>query len=218
MPTKTSNATSAELSGGAGLGSREFVGAPEPVRKRNLRGMALSALAVTLGTMMFVYFFGGADARDPIVGMQRAVSEGEVVVEADLVQVDAAFSANSDVIAWSNRAALVGREASALLPEGALPNSESVREPLGIPKGLGELGVHVDLGALPSQDLSPGDRLDIVIKTDKDPIIGAANVEVRTVAVGVERTYLTVLIPAEEMADVAAAVSNQRFRLVRVDQ
>jgi len=195
-----------------------FVGAPEPVRKRNLRGMALSALAVTLGTIVFVFFFGGADARDPIVGMQRSVSEGVAIAESDLVQVDAAFSASSDVIRWSDRNALIGLEASAPLPEGAIPNSQSGREPLGIPDGLGELGLLVDLGELPSQDLQPGDRLNIVIETDTEPMIGAANVEVQTVSVGIERTYLTLLVPDDEMVDVAAAVSNGVFRLVRVEQ
>lgn len=218
MLTKTTNEPIVDVTEGVERSSPEFVGAPEPVRKRNLRGMALSALAVTLGTIMFVYFFGGADARDPIVGMQRAVSEGVTIAESDLVQVDAAFSASSDVIAWSNRDALIGLEASAPLPEGALPNSQSGREPLGIPEGLGEIGLLVELGALPSQDLRPGDRLNIVINTDKEPVIGAENVEVQTVSVGIERTYLTVLVPDEEMVDVAAAISNQDFRLVRVDQ
>lgn len=194
-----------------------FVGASEPVKKRNVRGMALSALAVTLGTMVFVYFFGGADARDPVVGIQRAVAQGEVVQESDLVQVDAAFSAGTDVIAWSDRQALVGLEAVALLPEGSLPNSASGRQPLGIPDGFGELGILVDLGVLPSQDLRSGDRLDIVINTKKDPVVGASNVEVRSVSVGAERTYLTVLIPDGEVAVIAAAVSTQSYRLVRVD-
>lgn len=217
MATKTTNTTS-DLGVDTERLSPRFVGAPEPVRTRNVRGMALSALAVTLGTIVFVYFFGGADVRDPVVGIQRAIAEGEIVVEADLVQVDAAFSARSDVIAWSDRHTLIGHEAAAALPEGALPNSESGREPLGIPYGMGELGMHVAVGVLPSQDLGPGDHLDIVIGTAKDPLIGATSVEVRTVDFGVEKTYLTVLVSDDDMVAVAAAVSRDDFRLVRVDQ
>lgn len=196
----------------------QFVGASEPVKKRNLGGMALSLLAIVLGTLLFVFFFGGGDVRDPVVGMQRSVAEGQLITEADIVQVEIAVSAQSDVIAWENRGALIGQQAATMLPAGALPNSASGRQPSTIPAGFGEIGIYLDLGVLPSQDLRRGDRLNVVVGTGQDASLAATSVEIRTVTTGTDKTYLTVLIPSGQIVAVAAAVNQNDFRLVRVDQ
>jgi len=198
--------------------STQFVGAGPPVKKRNVGGVAASLLFITVGTLLLVYLFAGSDARDQVVGIQNAIADGQIIEEADLVQVDVALSARSDVIAWSDRGVLVGREASSALPAGAIPHSQSVQDPVDIPDGFGELGLHIDLGALPSQGLQRGDHVDIVINTSREAVMGAADVEVRTIHFGPEKAYMTVLIPEDAMVDVGAAAHVGDFRLLRTDQ
>jgi len=198
--------------------SSEFVAAATPVKKRNLGGVAASLVFITIGTLLLVWLFAGSDARDPVVGIQNAIADGQIITESDLVQVEVALSARSDVIAWSDRGVLIGRAASAALPAGAIPHSQSVQDPVDIPVGFGELGLHIDVGKLPSQELQRGDRVDIVIGTSNDAVLGAADVEVRTILFGDEKAFLTVLVPDSARVRVGAAANSGDFRLLRTDQ
>ena len=168
---------------------------PAP-RRRARRGLLAAGIVLSilfaLGAYMLVERSG---ERVAVIGTAKDISWGEVITQADLVQVLVAQDPALRTVPWSSAGSIVGQRAALDLPAGALLTGSSVRASTSIPPaGQALVGVRVSVGQVPSTALSPGDQVVIVrtsgataSATDRsaqatDPAVSAIPAEVFSVS------------------------------------
>ena len=136
---------------------------PAP-RRRARRGLLAAGIVLSilfaLGAYMLVERTG---ERVAVIGTAKDVSWGEVITQADLVQVQVAQDPALRTVPWSSASSIVGQRAAMDLPAGALLTGSSIQVATSIPpEGEALVGVRVSAGQVPSTALSPGDQVVIV--------------------------------------------------------
>gem|GEM_PF-2440771 len=125
-------------------------------------GLLIDPLSIlfALGAYMLVERSG---ERVAVIGTAKDISWGEVITQADLVQVLVAQDPALRTVPWSSAGSIVGQRAALDLPAGALLTGSSVQASTSIPPaGQALVGVRVSVGQVPSTALSPGDQVVIV--------------------------------------------------------
>ena len=136
---------------------------PAP-RRRARRGLLAAGIVLSilfaLGAYVLVERSG---ERVAVIGTAKDIAWGEVITQADLVQVQVAQDPALQTVPWSSAGSIVGQRAAMDLPAGALLNTASVQASTSIPPaGQALVGVRVSVGQVPSTALSPGDQVVIV--------------------------------------------------------
>ena len=140
---------------------------PAP-RRRARRGLLAAGIVLSilfaLGAYMLVERSG---ERVAVIATAKDISWGEVITQADLVQVQVAQDPALRTVPWSSANSIVGQRAALDLPAGALLTGSSVQASTSIPpEGEALVGVRVSAGKVPSTALSPGDQVVIVRTSD----------------------------------------------------
>ena len=136
---------------------------PAP-RRRARRGLLAAGIVLSILFALGAYaLVERSGERVAVIGTAKDISWGEVITQADLVQVQVAQDPALRTVPWSSAGSIVGQRAALDLPAGALLTGSSVRASTSIPPaGQALVGVRVSAGHVPSTALSPGDQVVIV--------------------------------------------------------
>lgn len=197
---------------------------PLPTRQRRSGYAALGVLLVAGLGAAFGFMYTTAGQKAPVVVVKSSVSVGEVIERADLSTVDVAGDITA--IAAANLESVVGeRAAVALLPNTVLQRS-MVTDVDPLPTGMVQVGVAVKGGQIPADGLTPGDTVQVL----RLPAAGGTGAPAvpEVIAAGATvyaslpdpvqggATLLTLLVPADKAAAVAAASGAGAAALVKV--
>ena len=91
------------------------------------------------------------------------MSQGAVIVAADLVAVRASLSPNINTISSLDAASIVGRVAAVGLVSGSVLVRNDISGVSRLPSGYAIVGIALKPGQLPADGLSPGEKVDIVL-------------------------------------------------------
>lgn len=220
----TSQATRAERPG-VPLGNGLRAGAAP--RQRNVPWMVLGMILVVGGALLFAALAASLSGRQSVLAMARSVPAGQVVTEADLAEVRMASDGGLRAIAAADRHTVVGQTAALDLIEGTLVTRDHLGAGSGPGPGKAVIGVALKPGQVPSSELAPGDRVQ-VLDTGTAPVAGersqpralagARVSEVERVDTGASSGEVVVSLVVEEVEApaIAAAAADDRVILVLV--
>jgi hypothetical protein len=220
----TSQATRAERPG-VPLGNGLRAGAAP--RQRNVPWMVLGVILVVGGALLFAALAASLSGRQSVLAMARSVPAGQVVTEADLAEVRMASDGGLRAIAAADRHTVVGQTAALDLIEGTLVTRDHLGAGSGPGPGKAVIGVALEPGQVPSSELAPGDRVQ-VLDTGTAPVAGqrsqprvlagARVSEVEWVDTGASSGEAVVSLVVEEVEApaIAAAAADDRVILVLV--
>lgn len=180
---------------------------PAP-RRRARRGLLAAGIVLSilfaLGAYMLMERSG---ERVTVIGTAKHIAWGEVITQADLVQVQVVQDPALQPVPWSSAGSIVGQRAAVDLPAGALLTGSSVQASTSIPQeGKALVGVRVSASQAPTTALVPGDR--VLIASTGDAATRSAQA----------KDLVASAIPAEVFAvSTPAAGSNDRTVDVLVD-
>jgi hypothetical protein len=121
-------------------------------------GVALMLVAAAVAGALYLR----VGNRVPVLMVNRPVEAGAAITDADLAEVRVATDTRVATIPAGERAAVVGQFALAPLPEGSLLTRGQLT-PQAVPgEGQAKVGVVLQPGQLPAEDLAPGDRVAVV--------------------------------------------------------
>jgi hypothetical protein len=121
-------------------------------------GVALMLVAAAVAGALYLR----VGNRVPVLMVNRPIEAGAAVTDADLAEVRVATDTRVETIPASERAAVVGQFTVAPLPEGSLLTRGQLT-PQAVPgQGQAKVGVVLQPGQLPAEDLAPGDRVAVV--------------------------------------------------------
>jgi hypothetical protein len=136
------------------------LGPPQRRRQPTLIVLGLALMLVAAAVAGALYLRVGN--RVPVLAMARSVPVGQVIADADLVEVRIAADAGVRTVPAADRRSVVGQAAATTLPEGSLLSpAQLVAQPVPAP-GLAKVGVVVRPGQAPAEGLAPGDRVMVV--------------------------------------------------------
>lgn len=208
-------------------------GATSPVgivpAKRRQRSIPLAITAVAVMAVCVIAFVGtqlAATDRQPVLAIARPVTAGNQVSADDLTVAQLAPDPALKSIALSQKASVVGKTAAVDLAPGSLLTDASLGPAAVVGDGEALVGVDVPSAAAPIDAIHSGDRVQIV-GVDKGADgkaqgLGQALTEGRVVRVSATRgstgsamtSSVSVIVPADKAASVAAASVAQRVALV----
>lgn len=190
-------------------------------RRRRVPLAIVAALVAVCSALLFTLLYRSADDRKLVLVVAHDVPAGRVVNASDLVVRKVGADAAVSLVPVADRSSVIGKPAAVDLVAGELLS----RRQIGAVRGLDPSEVVVSLslpdGETPS--LSPGDEVEVVRAQpgtrndapDAATVMGVARVvEVRRDANG--KVSVSVALPRDLAADVAAASAANHVRLVRV--
>lgn len=192
---------------------------PQPAfKRRRVPEMAAGALMVALGALVFLWLAGGEQSRT-VALLANDVSQGQIIQASDLVQTEISATIDVAAVDWLAVSQVVGGMAVADLPARSLITRESVAAAPPLPAGYREVGVVLKAGPMPTLDLAPADRVDVLqtsATAGQTSTVVATDVTVRSL-IGGDGSYFVSLVVAEtDAVSVAAAAHANELRLVRV--
>jgi hypothetical protein len=101
-------------------------------------------------------------AREPVVAVARAVTYGQTIREADLVQAMLPEDSGLAAVPWSQVGGVIGRTAAGRLVPGQLLVSDAVAVVQLPPPGQAVVGVAVKPGQVPATELGAQDRVLVI--------------------------------------------------------
>lgn len=196
-------------------------------RQRNVPWMVLGVILVIGGALVFAAVATSVAGRQSVLAVARAVPAGQVVGEADLVEVDMASDGGLRAIASADRGTVVGQTAALDLIEGTLVTRDHLGAGSGPGQGKAVIGLALQPGQVPSSELAPGDRVDVLDtgttpasgqRTEPRVLAGARVSEVERVETGAATGDVVVSLVVDDVQapDIAAAAADDRVILVLV--
>jgi hypothetical protein len=192
-----------------------------PRRRVQIPQLLVAVFLVAFSALVAVVLFSRAAAKEPVLALANPVTRGQVVAMDDLM---VAYVASDDPIATlssDDASSLVGLSAVADLPAGTILTSAHLVSRTGLEDGEGVVGLALAPGEYPTLSLAPGDRVEVVATdgvdgTGSGRVIASAEVfGVAELGVQGER-FVSLRMPHELTAEVAAAAAEGRVRLVLV--
>ncbi|RCK70444.1 flagellar biosynthesis protein FlgA [Desertihabitans brevis] len=129
--------------------------------RRSPRWIAAGVLAICLGGIGAVLLYNGAVTSEQVLRVNSAVARGEVVEAGDLGPVTVGSLPGVSTVPAEQLDELVGQHALVDLPAGSLVPAGGVGAP-AVAEGTVRMGLSLAPGRLPSQTLTPGDRVLLV--------------------------------------------------------
>jgi hypothetical protein len=196
-------------------------------RQRNVPWMVLGVILVVGGALVFAAVASSIGGRQSVLAMARAVPAGQVVGASDVVEVELASDGNLRAIAAGDVDTVVGQTAALDLIQGTLVTRDHLGAGSGPGQGKAIIGLALEPGQVPSSELAPGDRVE-VLDTGADPVAGERN-EPRVLAAArvseVERVEtgsatgdvaVSLVVEGAEAPEIAAAAAQDRVTLILV--
>jgi Flp pilus assembly protein CpaB len=189
--------------------------------------MVLGVILVIGGALVFAALAVSLAGRQSVLAMAGPVPAGQVVSDGDLVEVSLANDGGLRAIAASDRGTVVGQTAALDLIEGTLVTRDHLGAGTGPGEGKAMIGLALKPGQVPSSELAPGDRVD-VLDTGADSasgeglgprvLAGARVSEVERVETGASTGDVVVSLVVDDVQapDIAAAHADDRVILVLV--
>ncbi len=210
-----------------GVPERNGLRAGTVQRQRNVPWMVLGVILVIGGALVFAAVASSLAGRQSVLAVARAVPAGQVVGDADLIEVGMASDGGLRAIASADRDTVVGQSAALDLIEGTLVTRDHLGAGSGPGEGKAVIGLALQPGQVPSSELAPGDRVD-VLDTGEDSasgdgpgprvLAGARVSEVERVETGSSTGDVVVSLVVDDVQapDIAAAHADDRVTLVLV--
>jgi hypothetical protein len=192
----------------------------EPPRRRvQVPQLRIAVFLVAIGALVAVVLFSRAAAREPVIALAQSVERGQVVAADDLMVVYVASDDPIATVGSDQNSMVVGLTAVADLEAGTILTPAQFVSGNVLASGEAVVGVALAPGEYPTLRLAPGDPVDVVVT---DPAAEAGRVIVLAVVFDIAELgtqgdrFVSLQIPADKAAEVAAAASADRVRLVLV--
>lgn len=199
---------------------------PLPTRQRRPAQVALGVVLILgLGVLGGVAYTS-AGSKEPVVTVIREIPKGHVVSAADLSTVDLAGGVVA--VAGDHLDSVLGQTATVDLLPGTLLQRSMVTAGPSLPAGMAQIGVEVTGGQIPADGLAPGDTVEVLAL----PAKGASATATAAAATTLESkatvfstrpdpsstagTLVTLTVPADAAAGIAAASGDNLVALVKV--
>ena len=196
-----------------------------PRRGVEIPQLLIAVFLVAVSALAAVVLFSQAAAREPVLALAQPVERGQVLGSDDLMIVYVATDDPISTMSPDAAAGVVGLTAVADLDAGTLLTSAHFVSRSLLDAGEGVVGMALAPGEYPTLLLASGDRVDVVLTERALPGEGSAggvivtSAEVFDVAeLGTQGDrFVSLRMPAEDAAEVAAAAAAGNVRLILVD-
>ncbi len=197
-----------------------------PRRKVVVPQLLIGVFLVAVSALVAVVLFSRVAARDPVLALAQPVERGQVIGADDLMVVylatdDPITTLDSDAVSG-----LVGLTAVADLDAGTILTPAHFVSRSLLDVGEAVVGLSLAPGEYPTPLLAAGDRVDVVVVSDRISVEGnvatgrviVASAEVFDIAeLGTQGgRFISLRIPEDFAAGVAAAAAADQVRLVLV--
>lgn len=208
----------ASATGPAGLGTA----------KRSVPMALVGVAAVVLGALLALALYTSVDRRQAVLAVRRPVAAGQVIAPEDLRQVRVSTADGITPVPVARSATVVGKSAAVALVPGTLITSAHVGAPSSLQAGQAIVGVALKAGQAPAA-LPPGTRVQVITTVKAGgadqarPVVLTNSAVVAPAAAtnGAEAkpttsatTVLSLIVPASEAPNVAAAAADGAVSLV----
>ncbi len=193
-----------------------------PARQRSSKRILAAALVVLLGAGLVAAAFLTVTSAGTVVVARQSIERGQTITGDQLTTVDGNVDVlGAAVVAGPDLDSLIGQTAAQAIPEGSIINPALVT-PEAIP-GPGEavVGLALEPGEIPFEELAPGDPIRIVSVAGPnadpdtsspdaiDAIVHKADYEDPTL------TLLDVIVPQDQEGLAASRASTGKVAVVR---
>lgn len=191
---------------------------------------------IALGLLVLVGFglFGAITVakvagREPVLALAQSIQRGEQLTAAHLTVVNVGTDDAVALVAASDRDDLLGLTATAGLEAGTLVTRSQFAEGPTVAAGSSVVGLALEPGEYPTATLRPGD-LVVVVRTpattplereDNEPVVLVEAAEVfaiETLSETAHTVMMSIVVPEDAVADIAAAAASDRVRLALVGE
>ena len=197
-------------------------------RRPKLSWVAVGLVVVLLAAVMGAITIARIADREPMLALAAPIVRGEVLTDDHLAVVHVATDDQLATVPADQRQALVGLVAEADLTTGTLLTRDQLADGPSLPDGWSVVGLALDPGEYPMSALTAGDRVEVVRTPDPSgvpsdgsaPEIIAGDAEVFAVELLSESArslMVSLAVPADVAAGVAASAAEGRIRLILVD-
>lgn len=191
---------------------------------------------IALGLLVLVGFglFGAITVakvagREPVLALAQSIQRGEQLTAAHLAVVNVGTDDAVALVAASDRDDLLGLTATAGLEAGTLVTRSQFAEGPTVAAGFSVVGLALEPGEYPTATLRPGDLI-VVVRTpattplereDNEPVVLVEAAEVfaiETLSETAHTVMVSIVVPEDAVADIAAAAASDRVRLALVSE
>lgn len=159
----------------AASASKDASSAVKPVRTRRSGIWGFAALALLLlGALGGIFMFQAASNATQVFAAAGDITRGQTIEKDDLTTISIAAGQNTTAISATKADDILGTVASVDIPAGGLITETSTTTALTVPDGKALIGLTLQPGRLPAQQLTAGDNVILV----PVPAQGVADVEV----------------------------------------
>ncbi|MGF1662539.1 MAG: SAF domain-containing protein [Kineosporiaceae bacterium] len=203
---------------------------PAPPRERRPVLVALGLLLVAGGALSAGLLALRLDERSPVLVAARDIAAGQQITEDDLAEAPVAAD-GVELIRATAADQVVGTYAAAGIPAGRLLDTSMLARDGFLGDGLAAVGLAVPPGRLPAEGLEPGDRVSVVSvpeggpprEVSEDAVVSTvggppAEGSLTAPATGDGNELVTLVVPASDATDVAAAAIAGSFSLVLLER
>ena len=182
-------------------------------RRRRPRMLALGIALLVVGALGAWWITDRLSTTSQVVVAAADVPEGQVITADDLTTSDVNVPSGSAVISGSELDSLVGQRTTTSLEQGALLSPSQVSAASVPGEGTAIVGIKVAPGQIPTQNVDPGDPVQIVgtPKSGDDPPSGDAPTVNGTIqALGepsTDGTYVVDVLVSDDQAGTLTALS-----------
>ncbi len=197
-------------------------------RRPNVSWIVLGLVIVLASALGGAISIARAADRQPVLALGQPLERGEALTDEHLTTVHIAADEDMPLTPVAQRAELVGLVARTSLPAGTLVNREQFTNGPVVPAGWSVVGLALEPGEYPTAALRAGDRVAVVQTPDpngprsglaQDTTVLSENSEVFAVEALSESTraqMISISVPGDVAASIAAAAAEDRVRLVLV--
>lgn len=162
--TTTSNAATsfAPVQSMGTSGSPSLRVLPNRGGRRPLTAVASVALVATCSAL-FALLYVHSSHLISVIAVTRQVTQGEIIEESDLREVDIGLSPGVSVVPLSDANQVIGRAAAVTLLPGTLVAPADLLGSPDLASGQSVVGVDLKPGMLPASGVVPGERVLVVL-------------------------------------------------------
>lgn len=186
--------------------------APVRTRRPPIWGFAAAALFI-LSVIVSVVIYTNASNATQVFVASGDIKRGSLIEQSDLTTLSIAAGQTTAAVPVSQVDELLGTIASVDIPAGGLVTKESTTNTLAVPDGKALVGLVLQPGRLPSQQLVAGDEVFLVpvpaqgsigpIEVSQDKAIAATISQVTTIP-STNDVIVDVYVPAQVAPTVTA--------------
>ena len=185
--------------------------------------IVLGVLVIAGSALAFGVWSSGLGHRDLVVVAARHIDQGATLTAADFRTARVAFDGRVEAVPAARLQSLVGQVAATPVASGAVIHPSQVSDGPVVPEGEAVVGTALPPGAVPTEALRVGDRVQVVEVSAPNSRDGTPGGRVLVVAQvfslreldDASRTVVVSLrVPTAAAAGVADAAAGNRVRLV----